>query len=101
MTFPTRGWLCSLQWHVLPIGDRFVYGTGAGRPWPRVETMCRGRSAGHVCGNVDYCHHTELADAPAGRQVKSRLVRLFRVRACGNRDGGEERCLAWLAWGLA
>lgn len=70
MTFPTRGWLCSLQWHVLPIGDRFVYGTGAGRPWPRVETMCRGRSAGHVCGNVDYCHHTELADAPAGRQVK-------------------------------
>lgn len=35
------------------------------------------------CGIVDYCHHTELADAPAGRRVKSRLARLFRVRVCG------------------
>ncbi|KAI7781424.1 hypothetical protein LA080_014740 [Diaporthe eres] len=32
-----------------------------GHKWKR----SRGRSAGHACGKVDYCHHTELADAPA------------------------------------
>lgn len=39
-----------------------------------------------VCGIVGYCHHTELADAPAARQVKIRLglpVSRARLREWG------------------
>lgn len=82
------------QWH-----DFTTYGrpgsrlcalerAGLGHEWKRG----RGRSASHVCANVDYCHHTELADAPAARQVTNQAGPRTRVWEMG--DGGEERCLA-------
>lgn len=74
--------------------------------------MCTGRaetlaaSGNEVAGdlpsmcaeNVDYCHHTELADAPAARQVKIRLAAgrfaCFACASVGIGGGGEEGCLA-------
>lgn len=74
MTSQIGGWLSSLQWHVLPLGDRFVYVPVGVQTLATSGNEVAGDLPSKCAENVDYCHHTELADAPAARQVKIRLA---------------------------
>lgn len=89
MTSPTGGWLSSLQWHVLAMGDRFVCVHWACRDLGREWKRGRGRSAVHVCGKCGLLPSHRASGRTRSSSSQNQAgrwpVRLFRVRVCGNR----------------